>query len=97
MPTQGVVVKFDARKGYGFIRIAGSDHDAFVHVSDVRGRVDLVPGQRLFRHKTIKGSFQVVFWLIAFLQIALIAAWLWCWKERPAWIPDILRFLFPRS
>jgi uncharacterized membrane protein YsdA (DUF1294 family) len=28
---------------------------------------------RLFRHKTIKGSFQLVFWLIVVVQLLLIA------------------------
>lgn len=28
--------------------------------------------QKLFRHKTIKGSFQLVYWLIVIIQIALL-------------------------
>ena len=32
---------------------------------------------RLFRHKTIKGSFRVVFWWIVVLQIAIIV-WIVC-------------------
>jgi uncharacterized membrane protein YsdA (DUF1294 family) len=31
-------------------------------------------GMRLFRHKTIKGTFRIVFWLIAALQVALVIA-----------------------
>jgi uncharacterized membrane protein YsdA (DUF1294 family) len=31
-------------------------------------------GMRLFRHKTIKGSFRLVFWWIAALQLLLIFA-----------------------
>ncbi len=31
-------------------------------------------GMRLFRHKTIKGPFQIVFWTIAILQVGLVAA-----------------------
>ncbi|QOV89138.1 DUF1294 domain-containing protein [Humisphaera borealis] len=34
-------------------------------------------GQRLFRHKTIKGSFQRLFWGIFGLQLLLIAAWIY--------------------
>jgi uncharacterized membrane protein YsdA (DUF1294 family) len=29
-------------------------------------------GMRVFRHKTIKGTFRIVFWLIVALQVALI-------------------------
>lgn len=37
---------------------------------------------RLFRHKTIKGSFRVVFWFIVVLQLGLIAAVLYqMWKH----------------
>ena len=57
------------------------------------GTIAAFLAQQLFRHKTVKGSFQVVFWLIAVLQIGLVAAWIWCWKARPAWMPDVL---FPR-
>lgn len=57
------------------------------------GTIAAFVGQRLFRHKTVKGSFQVGFWLIAILQIGLVAAWIWGWKARPAWAPDVL---FPR-
>lgn len=32
--------------------------------------------QRVFRHKTIKASFQIWFWAIAFLQIIALAWWL---------------------
>ncbi len=44
---QGIVVKFDAGRGFGFVRISGLGTDAFVHISDVQGRVALVPGQRV--------------------------------------------------
>ena len=54
-------------------------------------------GQGLFRHKTRKGSFQAVFWLIVFLQLALVGFWLWCWKTRPPWMPEIFKDLFPRG
>lgn len=36
-------------------------------------------GQKTFRHKTIKRSFQWIFWSIAFLQILAIIAWV-CFK-----------------
>ena len=48
---QGVVVKFDADRGFGFIRpdgsSDGSNRDIFVHVSDVEGRKHLRPGQHV--------------------------------------------------
>lgn len=31
--------------------------------------------QKFFRHKTIKGSFQLVYWVIVFVQIGLIFGW----------------------
>ena len=31
-------------------------------------------GMRLFRHKTIKGGFQIFFWFIVVMQVLLIAA-----------------------
>ncbi len=31
--------------------------------------------QKLFRHKTIKGSFRVWFWVIIMIQIIVVAAW----------------------
>jgi uncharacterized membrane protein YsdA (DUF1294 family) len=40
-------------------------------------------GMVLFRHKTIKASFRLVFWLIVVLQVGLIAAVLYrIWKSR---------------
>lgn len=36
-------------------------------------------GQKVFRHKTIKRSFRLVFWLIAILQVGLVG--LWAWRE----------------
>lgn len=34
-------------------------------------------GQRFFRHKTAKRSFQSVFWLILSVQVATLAWWYW--------------------
>ena len=40
-------------------------------------------GMRLFRHKTVKGSFRLIFWTIAVLQVCLVVAALWrLWKDR---------------
>jgi uncharacterized membrane protein YsdA (DUF1294 family) len=39
-------------------------------------------GMRLFRHKTIKGSFRLFFWVIVLLQLGLLAAVLYrLWKH----------------
>jgi uncharacterized membrane protein YsdA (DUF1294 family)/cold shock CspA family protein len=52
-PTEqhGVVVKYDRDRGFGFIRPDGTpadaDRDIFFHVSEVNGRRDLIPGQRV--------------------------------------------------
>ncbi len=47
----GVVVKFDADRGYGFIRPAGAlegeNKDVFVHIRNVPGHARLHPGQRV--------------------------------------------------
>ena len=37
-------------------------------------------GMKLFRHKTIKGRFRVVFWLIVATQLVLLA-----WAAKDAW------------
>lgn len=43
---KGFVVKFDAEKGFGFIRWEGySGDDAFVHISKIEGKKVLEPGQ----------------------------------------------------
>lgn len=42
--------------------------------------------QSLFRHKTVKTSFQRVFWLIVALQAAAVAAGVWWWFHPPAWM-----------
>ncbi len=34
-------------------------------------------GQKVFRHKTIKRSFRLVFWLLALLQAGLVGVWIW--------------------
>lgn len=52
----GVVVMFDADRGFGFIRPAGArgatDQDVYVHVRNVEGRKNLHAGQRVRYHLT---------------------------------------------
>jgi uncharacterized membrane protein YsdA (DUF1294 family)/cold shock CspA family protein len=45
--TSGVVISFDFRKGFGFIRSPDYREDIFVHVEAVDGRVPLKTGQRV--------------------------------------------------
>ena len=45
--ASGVVVSFDSRKGFGFIRSTEYREDVFVHVEEVDGRVALKSGQRV--------------------------------------------------
>lgn len=40
------------------------------------GCVGGLGGMVLFRHKTRKGSFQMVFWTIVVLEVAAVCAWL---------------------
>jgi uncharacterized membrane protein YsdA (DUF1294 family) len=42
------------------------------------GSLGAFAGMQLFRHKTVKGNFRVVFWLIVAVQVVLI---LWVVKE----------------
>jgi uncharacterized membrane protein YsdA (DUF1294 family)/cold shock CspA family protein len=53
---KGVVVKFDADKGFGFIRPKNgngkADPDVFVHIRNVDGRRNLVPGQSVSYYLT---------------------------------------------
>lgn len=49
--------------------------------------------QSLFRHKTMKRSFQVAFWIIAVAQIALIGTALEWRANPPAWLPAAARSL----
>jgi uncharacterized membrane protein YsdA (DUF1294 family) len=47
------------------------------------GTLGAYVGMRVFRHKTIKGSFRIVFWVIAVLQVLLVIAVLYrmFWKS----------------
>ena len=44
------------------------------------GSVGTFAGMEVFRHKTVKGSFRTLFWLIVFAQVVL-AAWLVRWAS----------------
>ena len=40
--------------------------------------------RRIFRHKTLKGRFRLVFWCVAVLQLLLIAWFVWRWYRPPS-------------
>jgi uncharacterized membrane protein YsdA (DUF1294 family) len=44
-------------------------------------------GQRIFRHKTAKLSFQIWFWLIVAAQVGAVVAVLYWRNHPPAWLP----------
>lgn len=46
-PRRGVVVSYDAAKGFGFVRPAGPGGDVFVHASAIDGGGPLRRGQRV--------------------------------------------------
>lgn len=48
---EGIVVKFDKRRGFGFIRSKAFPEDVFVHIQDIRDRQYLSVGQEV-RFKT---------------------------------------------
>jgi uncharacterized membrane protein YsdA (DUF1294 family) len=49
------------------------------------GSLGAYAGMRLFRHKTVKGSFRVVFWLIVAVQVVLVVLVVReIWKVREA-------------
>ena len=43
----------------------------------IGGSPAAIAAQQLFRHKAVKGSFQLVTWLIVIIQIAAIGAYVW--------------------
>ena len=45
--ARGIVVNFDADRGFGFLRTGGRDEDVFVHIKDVAGGKPLRAGQRV--------------------------------------------------
>ena len=47
--------------------------------------------RKMFRHKTVKTSFRISFWLIVAVQVAVIAAAFWWRQHPPSWLPDALR------
>ena len=50
--------------------------------------------QKMFRHKTVKPSFRIIFWLIVVVQVAGIAAAFWWRQHPPTWLPESLRAHF---
>jgi len=56
----------------GWLRVP----EAVLHVLTlVGGSLAAFLGMQLFRHKTRKGSFQLVFWILVVLQAGALGAW----------------------
>lgn len=62
-------------------------------MSIVGGTPAAFAAQSAFRHKTVKRSFQVAFWIIAVAQIVLIGTALEWRANPPAWLPAAARSL----
>lgn len=88
---KGVVIKFDAAKGFGFIRSAEYEKNVFVHISNVVNAKVLEPGQEVeFEIKNTskgKAAFSVkveksrlspfrLFALISLLLVGLLSVYL---------------------
>ncbi|WP_372366083.1 DUF1294 domain-containing protein [Candidatus Uabimicrobium sp. HlEnr_7] len=43
----GIIVKFDAKKGFGFIRTDDQEDQIFVHVKNIKGKKALEPGEKV--------------------------------------------------
>lgn len=43
----GLVVKFDEKKGFGFIRTEDQEENIFVHIKNIKGKEALEPGQKV--------------------------------------------------
>jgi len=74
-----IAINFAAFCYYGYdkrrARI-GSDRvpEAVLHsLTIVGGSIGAYVGMRFFRHKTIKGSFRILFWVLAAFQMILFA------------------------
>jgi uncharacterized membrane protein YsdA (DUF1294 family) len=48
------------------------------------GSVGAYAGMRVFRHKTVKGQFRLLFWIIVAVQVLLVAWLLWHLWWRPS-------------
>jgi uncharacterized membrane protein YsdA (DUF1294 family) len=72
---------------YGYDKVAARARylrapESVLHAFAFAGGTPLAfVSQRLFRHKTAKGSFRLAFWLIALLQLAIVVWALAYWKE----------------
>ena len=62
-------------------------------LSIVGGTPAAFAAQSAFRHKTVKRSFQVAFWIIAVAQIMLIGTAMEWRANPPAWLPAAARSL----
>lgn len=103
MASKGIVVKFDAQRGFGFVRISGAPADVFVHITDVAGRAALVPGQRVtcdvvetpkgpaaknVQPGSVESSPLVIFLVVSLILIAGASSLLHFKLDAP-WVPGV--------
>lgn len=68
--------------------------EAVLHgVAFLGGSPAALAAQRLFRHKTVKPSFQLAFRLIVAAQILILGLAFWWRAHPPAWMPEGARRL----
>ncbi|MBE0536619.1 MAG: DUF1294 domain-containing protein [Phycisphaerae bacterium] len=79
----GISVNIAAFLQYGYDKRQAAAHggrvpEIVLHLTaSAGGSVGALAGQRIFRHKTRKRSFQAIFLLILIVQIAALVAFLW--------------------
>jgi uncharacterized membrane protein YsdA (DUF1294 family)/cold shock CspA family protein len=89
---RGVIVTFDAERGFGFIRSRGLDEDVFVHIREIQGGKPCTIGQNVtFQMKKTERGITAVnvvpgkrrispYWLYGLPAVGLtlgLAWWLW--------------------
>lgn len=90
-------INFAALSLYGYDKaVAGGTRtrvpEAVLHGTALLGGSPAAfAAQLLFRHKTVKPSFQLVFRAIVAAQALLLGLTLWWRAYPPAWMPDALR------
>ena len=58
-------------------RCWGTDTTSGLPVPIAGGTPGALLGMRVFRHKTAKESFQLKFWLVVLVQLAVVAGFYW--------------------
>ncbi|SFV71305.1 hypothetical protein MNB_SV-13-58 [hydrothermal vent metagenome] len=70
---QGIVIQYNTEKGFGFIKSKEQEENIFIHALALLGASPAgLLAQKFFRHKTVKGSFQIVYWVIVLIQVGVL-------------------------